>query len=162
MYTIYTDGSSLGNPGPGGYAAILFEEYNQDGNTVSREVARLFQGYRMTTNNRMEIMAAIRALDLVPVGEEVALHTDSQLLVHAFEKDWVRRWQSKGWKKSGYRPVKNRDLWEQLLKRVEDRTVRFQWVRGHDGNAFNELCDSLSRTAARGDNLPEDRGYTPR
>ncbi len=148
--TIYTDGSALGNPGPGGYGAILIYGAHR------RELSG---GFRRTTNNRMEILAAIEALRALHEPCAVTLHTDSQYLVNAIEKGWVRRWQKNGWRRNAQEMALNVDLWEQLLPLLAQHQVKFVWVRGHVGNPENERCDELARTAAQRRDLPADTVY---
>lgn len=148
--TIYTDGSSLGNPGPGGYGVVL--HYNE-------HVKELSGGFRRTTNNRMEILAAIKALEALHEPCRVTLHTDSQYLVNAITKGWARRWQRNGWMRNKKEAALNPDLWARLLPLCDTHDVDFVWVRGHAGNPDNERCDELARGAAEGDTLPEDTGY---
>ena len=153
--SIYTDGSARGNPdGPGGYGCIL-QYVDSQGRLHDKEIS---QGYIKTTNNRMELMAAIAALEALTKPCEVELYSDSQYLVNAFEKNWIESWQRKGWKRSGNEPVKNIDLWKRLLKAVEPHNIRFIWVRGHDGNELNERCDELATSAADGEGLIADEG----
>ena len=153
--SIYTDGSARGNPdGPGGYGCIL-QYVDSQGRLHEKEIS---QGYMKTTNNRMELMAAIAALEALTKPCEVELYSDSQYLVNAFEKNWIESWQRKGWKRSGNEPVKNIDLWKRLLKAVEPHNIRFIWVRGHDGNELNERCDELATSAADGEGLIADEG----
>ena len=142
----YTDGSSRGNPGPGGYGALLVY-VGPDGTEHRRELSA---GYRRTTNNRMELMGAIVALEALRRPCEVELHSDSQYVVNAFNKHWVDGWQKKGWKTAGKKPVKNPDLWQRLLAAMEPHVVRWVWVKGHAGHAFNERVDELATMAADG------------
>jgi ribonuclease HI len=146
----YTDGSSLGNPGPGGYGVIL--RHGQ----YEKEISG---GFACTTNNRMEILAAIKALEALTEPCTVTLHTDSQYLAHAIEKGWARRWQKSGWMRNKKEAALNPDLWQILLDLCAQHTVEFVWVRGHAGDAYNERCDALARTAAQQRNLPPDPGY---
>jgi len=146
----HTDGACLGNPGPGGWAAIL--EWNG-------QVRELSGGYRLTTNNRMEVLAVIEALDALRRTCTVEVWSDSQYLCHAVNKGWLTSWQKKGWKTSDKKPVKNRDLWERLLPLLRRHTVTFHWLRGHSGHPLNERCDVLAKEAARQTGLPEDAGY---
>jgi len=148
---IYTDGSALGNPGPGGYGAVL--RYG----THQRELSG---GFQHTTNNRMEILAAIEALATLTQPCQVTLHTDSQYLVNAITKGWVRRWQAQNWMRNRKEKALNVDLWQRLLPLLAKHTVEFVWVRGHAGNPDNERCDHLARQAAQEENLPPDTGYT--
>jgi len=147
---IYTDGSALGNPGPGGYAAILRYQGH------CREISG---GFRCTTNNRMELMAVIKALEALTEPCKVTLYSDSQYLVNAITRGWVRRWQRNGWKRGKGAPALNADLWQQLLTLLETHDVTIQWVQGHEGDPDNERCDTLARRAARQPNLPADPGY---
>ena len=139
---IYTDGACRGNPGKGGWGAVLV--YN------GRE-KELSGGERETTNNRMELTAAIRSLACLKEACEVTLYSDSKYLVDAITKGWVYSWRSKGWKKADKSPALNVDLWEELLALLEKHKVTFVWVKGHDGHAYNERCDTLATTFA--DNL---------
>ena len=149
--TIYTDGSCLGNPGPGGWAAIL----QLDGTEHRREISG---GARLTTNNRMELSAVLEALGTLREPCVVALYTDSQYVCHAISKGWLWGWKRKNWVKSDKKPVKNVDLWQRLLQAKEPHQVRFIWVKGHDGHPQNERCDELATSAADGDDLIEDAG----
>ncbi|HOU15528.1 MAG TPA: ribonuclease HI [Anaerolineae bacterium] len=148
--TIYTDGSAIGNPGPGGYGAVLrFGEHSQE----------LAGGFRRTTNNRMEILAAIEALRALKEPCTVTLHTDSRYLTDAITQGWVKRWQAKGWMRTKDEKALNVDLWLELLPLLEKHNVTFVWVRGHVGNPDNERCDMLAREAATQPNLPPDKVY---
>ncbi|MDA8125272.1 MAG: ribonuclease HI [Deltaproteobacteria bacterium] len=149
---VYTDGGCRGNPGPGGYGVLIDEGGKR------RELAR---GYRLTTNNRMELMACIAALRALQPGAEVILHSDSRYVVNGIEKGWARKWRANGWMRTKTEPAQNSDLWEELLGLCEKRQVRFFWVHGHAGQAENERCDQLATTAAQGPDLLEDRGYRP-
>ena len=139
MIQIHTDGSCLGNPGSGGWAAVII-----DGNR--RE--EIFGGEHHTTNNRMELTAAIRALEKISAGSRVELFTDSSYLKNAFTNGWLVKWKRNGWRTSTRSPVLNRDLWLQLDDLILTRNVKFNWVKGHAGNRFNERCDTLARTTA--------------
>lgn len=147
---IYTDGASLGNPGPGGYGVILdFQGRRKE----------LFGGYRRTTNNRMELQAAIVGLQALKEHCRVTLYTDSQYLVNAIAKGWAKRWRANGWMRTADEPARNADLWETLLQLCEEHEVSFIWVRGHAGHAENERCDQLAQGAARDAALPPDLEY---
>ncbi|GAP15933.1 RNase HI [Longilinea arvoryzae] len=146
-YIIYTDGACLGNPGPGGYAAIVRQGAQE------REFSG---GFRRTTNNRMELTAAIVALESIPAGSQATLYSDSNYLVQAVNLGWARGWKAKGWRRSTKEKALNPDLWERLLKLLDQRKVTFVWVRGHAGNSQNERCDRLSVAAAQRPNLPPD------
>jgi ribonuclease HI len=151
--TIYTDGSARGNPdGPGGYGAIVVY-IDSKGTTHTREYSA---GYKKTTNNRMELMAAIVGLEALTKPCQVELYSDSQYLVKAFNEHWLESWIKKGWKRGSNEPVKNIDLWKRLLKAKEPHQVTFIWVKGHAGHPMNERCDELATSAADGDNLLDD------
>lgn len=149
---IYTDGSCLGNPGPGGWAAILCLA----GSPIRREMGG---GYRLTTNNRMEVLAAVNALAALRVPCEVDLHTDSQYLRNAVEKGWLEAWQKKGWKKADKKPVRNVDIWQKLLPLLHRHATRFVWLRGHAGHVENERCDQLARHYASSPGLGADEAF---
>jgi ribonuclease HI len=151
--TIYTDGAARGNPdGPGGYGVIL-EYVDRSGTLHTRELSA---GYRKTTNNRMELMAAVVGLEALNRPCQVDLYSDSRYLTDAFNQHWIDGWVRHGWKKSDKKPVKNRAIWERLLAAMEPHSVTFHWVRGHDGHPQNERCDTLATSAADGDELLED------
>ncbi len=150
---VYTDGAARGNPeGPGGYGTIL-RFVDSKGNIHEREFS---QGYIKTTNNRMELMAAIVGLEALTKPCEVTLYSDSKYLTDAFNAGWVDNWIKNNWKSASKQPVKNPELWKRLLKAKEPHKVKFVWVKGHDGHEFNERCDKLATNAADGDNLIED------
>jgi len=143
---LYTDGSARGNPGPGGYGVIL-----KYGNTEKE----LSQGFRKTTNNRMELLAVIVGLEsLTRDGVEVHVYSDSKYVVEAINQGWVF-----GWQKKGFKNKKNPDLWQRFLKIYPKHKVKFHWVRGHNDHPFNERCDVLATTAADGYKLLVDEGY---
>jgi ribonuclease HI len=148
--TIYTDGACLGNPGPGGYGVVLL---------YGDRRKELSGGYRLTTNNRMELTAAIKGLAALKRPCEVELFSDSEYVVNAVEKGWARRWRANGWYRSNKQLAENRDLWEELLRLCERHRVRFKWIKGHAGHAENERCDRLAFQAAQLPNLPADKGY---
>ncbi|MCD8096508.1 MAG: ribonuclease HI [Lachnospiraceae bacterium] len=153
--TIYTDGAARGNPdGPGGYGTVLLY-VDAKGEEHIREYSR---GYKKTTNNRMELMAAIVGLEALNRPCEVELHSDSKYLVDAFNQYWIDSWLKKNWVNSQKKPVKNPDLWKRLLKAKQPHQVHFIWVKGHDGNRWNERCDQLATSAADGSDLAEDPG----
>jgi len=137
--TAFTDGACAGNPGPGGWAAIL----------IDGETRREISGYvPSTTNNRMELAAAIEALRALPDGADVDLHTDSQYLRTGMS-EWLARWKRNGWRTAARKPVKNEDLWRILDALAQRHHVRWHWVRGHDGHPENERCDELANAAIR-------------
>ncbi len=145
--SIYTDGAARGNPnGPGGYGTILVY-VDTKGQTHTKELSC---GYVKTTNNRMELMAAIAGLEALNRPCDVKLYSDSQYLCNAFNQRWIDGWIAKNWKR-GKDPVKNIDLWKRLLKAKENHSVEFIWVKGHNGHPENERCDKLATTAADGD-----------
>lgn len=151
--TIYTDGSARGNPdGPGGYGTILVY-IDAKGMEHKREYSA---GYKKTTNNRMELMAAIIGLEALTKPCMVQLYSDSQYLIKAFNEHWLESWIKKGWKRGKNEPVKNVDLWKRLLKAATPHQVIFHWVKGHAGHPMNERCDELATTAADGMNLLDD------
>lgn len=152
--SIYTDGAARGNPdGPGGYGTIIsFTDAN------GREHIREYSaGYKKTTNNRMELMAAIIGLESLIKPCDVDLYSDSQYLVKAFNEKWIDNWKKNNWKRGKKKEaVKNIDLWKRILKAKEPHNVSFHWVKGHDGHPENERCDELATNAADGDNLLDD------
>ncbi|MDC9821827.1 ribonuclease HI [Pectobacterium polonicum] len=145
---IFTDGSCLGNPGPGGYGALL--RYKQHEKALSA-------GYRLTTNNRMELMAAIAALETLTTDCDVVLSTDSQYVRQGITS-WIHNWKKRGWKTADKKPVKNVDLWKRLDTAIQRHSVRWEWVKGHAGHPENERCDELARAAASAPTL-DDIGY---
>lgn len=147
---IYTDGACIGNPGPGGYGAVLL---------FNGQRKELSGGFRRTTNNRMELLAAVVALETLKEPCAVTLYSDSQYLVDNYTNGYVNGWRKRGWKRSNKEPALNADLWERILQQCERHRVRFQWVKGHAGNTENERCDKLSMQAATGKNLPPDEIY---
>lgn len=152
---IYTDGAARGNPdGPGGYGTVL-EYVDSKGELHTRELS---QGYKRTTNNRMELMAVIAGLEALNRPCQVELYSDSKYVVDAFNQHWIDGWIKKGWKRGKNEPVKNIDLWQRLLKAKAPHQVQFIWVKGHDGHPQNERCDTLATTATDGDALIEDEG----
>lgn len=144
---IYTDGASRGNPGPGGYGAILM---------WGEKVKELSAGYRRTTNNRMELMAVIAALEaLTKTGISLTIYTDSQYVVNSIEKKWVD-----GWIKNDFKGgKKNKDLWTRYYKLSKNFSIKMKWVKGHADNPYNNRCDILATQAADGRNLQVDVGY---
>ena len=147
---IFTDGCCLGNPGRGGYGAIL---------TYQQHRRELTGGFRLTTNNRMELLACIAGLEALTSECSVTITTDSQYVVNAIDKGWLDRWQGRGWRKSDNKPVENVDLWKRLLGLLEKHRVNFKWIRGHSGHQENERCDQLAKAAASREDLADDPGY---
>lgn len=153
--TIYTDGAARGNPdGPGGYGAVL-QYVDGKGNVHEREFSA---GYKKTTNNRMELMGAIVGLEALTKPCQVTLVSDSKYVTDAFNQHWIENWQKNNWKTSTKKPVKNIELWQRLLKAMENHQVTFQWIKGHAGHPENERCDSLATEAADGAQLLDDDG----
>ena len=148
--TIHTDGACLGNPGPGGYGVILDHQGRR------RELSG---GYALTTNNRMELLAAIVGLETLNRPCDVTLYSDSRYLVDAVSKGWAVKWRGNGWMRNKRDAAVNPDLWERLLDLLEQHNAEFRWVRGHNGDPDNERCDALATAAARQSGLPADPGY---
>jgi len=146
MITIYTDGAAKGNPGPGGYGVVLkYKEHRKE----------LTDGFRLTTNNRMELLAVIKGLEALKTpGQDVTIYSDSKYVVDAVEKGWL--W---GWIKKDFKDKKNEDLWKKFVVEYKKHKVEFQWVKGHAGNAENEVCDRLAVRSAEGPGLKADVGY---
>ena len=147
---IYTDGSCLGNPGPGGYGAILI--YGKHRKEIS-------EGFTLTTNNRMELLATIEALKLLTKPCQVELTTDSQYVKNGINQ-WIHNWRRNGWRTKDKKPVKNADLWQALDEVIKQHEVNWHWVKGHSGHPENERCDDLARNAAES-HTKEDTGYNP-
>lgn len=133
-YALYTDGSCIGNPGPGGWAAVLITGHEEE---------KISGGHPLTTNNRMELMSVIEGLKLVPSNERIAVFSDSKYIVDAFNQKWIYGWRKNGWTRSAGE-LKNKDLWMELYDLVSVRSVSFFWVKGHDGNKYNEICDQIA------------------
>ena len=147
---IHTDGACKGNPGPGAYGAVLVS---------GRHRKELSAGYRLTTNNRMELRGAITALQLLSEPCEVELHSDSKYLVQAITEKWLDGWKRRGWTTADKKPVKNQDLWQQLIVAMGNHKIDWHWVKGHAGHTENERCDELANMAVSGGNLLEDVGF---
>lgn len=144
---IHTDGACKGNPGPGGYGAVL---------VCGRHRKEVSAGYRLTTNNRMELRAAIAALELLSEPCLVELYSDSKYLVQAITERWLDGWKRRNWIKSDKQPVKNQDLWQLLIVAIASHKIDWRWVKGHAGHAENERCDELANIAVAGKDLMED------
>ncbi len=149
--TVFTDGGAVGNPGPGGYGVVVLFPDGQR--------KELCGGYKLTTNNRMELMGCIAALEALPSEAPIVLHSDSRYLVDAVSKGWVYAWQKRGWRKANGEPALNVDLWKRLLILLGEKNVALKWVKGHAGNVWNERCDQLVHEAIRKGNLETDAGY---
>jgi len=146
--TIYTDGAASGNPGPGGYGVVLIS---------GKHRLEKSRGFKLTTNNRMELMAVIDGLESLKIpGSRVTVYTDSRYVSDAVEKGWLFQWESKAFKKK-----KNQDLWIRFLKVYRMHKVRFVWIKGHASNRENELCDRLAVASSKSNNNEDDTGYVP-
>ncbi|NMM50563.1 ribonuclease HI [Marinigracilibium pacificum] len=146
MITIYTDGSSRGNPGPGGYGTVLLHKHHKK---------ELSEGFRRTTNNRMELLAVIKGLEQIKKeGWDVTVYSDSKYVVDSVSKGWI--W---GWVKKGFNGKKNADLWRKFIPLYKKHNVKFVWVKGHAGNPLNERCDELAVQAAESNDLKIDEGF---
>lgn len=152
---IYSDGSALGNPGPGGYGTIL--RFKTPGGDIIE--SELSAGFETTTNNRMEILGVVEGLSALTEPCEVLLTSDSKYVLDAISSNWIKGWQAKKWKKADGKPVKNVDLWKRMLPLLDKHEVKTNWVKGHDGHEFNERCDALAKSAASGSNHAKDVGY---
>ncbi|HET7558635.1 MAG TPA: ribonuclease HI [Limnochordia bacterium] len=139
--TIYTDGACSGNPGPGGWAALVI---------AGGETEEVSGGAKHTTNQRMELTAALEALKRTPKGSQVALYSDSAYLINAFRQRWTENWQRNGWLNARRQPVENQDLWRALLDEIASRRVTWHKVKGHADSALNNRCDALARAAIGG------------
>lgn len=148
LVEIYTDGAARGNPeGPGGYGVVMryVDAKGQE------HIKELSAGYDKTTNNRMELMGAIVGLESLNRSCDVALYSDSQYVIKAFNDKWLDGWIKRGWKTAGKQPVKNVELWKRLLEAAKPHNIKWNWVKGHAGHPENERCDELATTAADGD-----------
>ena len=147
---IYTDGACSGNPGPGGYGCVL---------RYKKSRRELSGGFRKTTNNRMEIIAAVKALESLKYPCQVKLYSDSKYLVNAIEKGWAKRWKAANWMRTKNEKAKNSDLWEKMLSLCDLHQIEFIWVKGHAVNEENNCCDELAVEASSNFDLPIDAGY---
>jgi len=146
MLKIYTDGSSRGNPGPGGFGTVMI---------FGKHRKEISQGYKNTTNNRMELMAVIAGLEAVTKpGQDILIVSDSKYVVDTIEKNWIAKWV-----RTGFKDKKNKDLWLRYLDVAKPHFIKFKWVKGHAGHKENERCDVLAVQAAMGQNLVTDVGY---
>ena len=139
-YIIYTDGACSGNPGPGGWGAVIFDENKKQINISGKEI--------MTTNNRMELLAPIMAIKRIKEKSEITVYTDSTYLKNGIT-DWIKKWEKNGWKSSSNQPIKNKDLWLELNKLSSEHKVSWNWVEGHSNNEFNNLADKLATEAIK-------------
>ena len=149
---LYSDGSSKGNPGPGGYGTIL--QYVDNAGTIHEKTMSC--GYEMTTNNRMELMGCIVGFEALNRPCRVEVISDSKYLTDAFNQNWIEGWVQNNWHRGKSGPVKNVDLWKRLLTAMNDHEVSFTWVKGHADNPNNERCDRMAQAAAEGENLEHD------
>ena len=147
---IYSDGSALGNPGPGGYGVIL---------QFGSEEKEIQKGFKYTTNNRMELLGAIVGLEQLKKSYKVILSTDSRYVVDGINLGWAKKWELNGWMRNKKDKAKNKDLWKRLLYQNNRHDITFRWVRGHDGHKENERCDQLANAAAAGSSLTKDLGF---
>lgn len=148
---MYTDGGCLGNPGPGGYGVVLM---------CGKHRKELSEGYKRTTNNRMELLACIKGLEALKQSCQVTIHTDSQYVVNGIMKGWAQKWRSNGWKRNKKDRAINPDLWGRLLDLCAEHEVSFRWVKGHAGHKENERCDHLANSAGTRTKLLDDENYT--
>ncbi len=148
--TIYTDGACSGNPGPGGYGAIL---------RYGGRSKELSEGFRETTNNRMELLAVITGLETLRDPCDVTIYSDSRYIVDAVNKGWANRWRANGWRRNKREKAVNPDLWARLLNLLEVHDTEFRWIKGHAGNEGNERADALAVAASNSDCLSVDEGY---
>ena len=139
-YIIYTDGACSGNPGPGGWGAVIFDENKKQINISGKET--------ITTNNRMELLAPIMAIKRIKEKSEITVYTDSTYLKNGIT-DWIKKWEKNGWKSSSNQPIKNKDLWLELNKLSSEHKVSWNWVEGHSNNEFNNLADKLATEAIK-------------
>lgn len=158
---VFTDGASTGNPGPGGYGVVILAADARSGVVQRRELSG---GFRRTTNNRMELLACIAALQSLPAGSRVVLYSDSRYVVNAVTLGWARRWRAAGWQRAavenGQRQrAENADLWAQMLDLLDQHAVEMRWVKGHANHPENERCDRLAVQAAARPGLPDDPGF---
>jgi len=152
---IYTDGACANNPGAGGFGIVMFYE-TKDKKIISKEFSK---GYKLTTNNRMELLAVIEALNLLKKPCKIELYSDSKYVTDAINQKWLDGWILKNWKLNTKNPVKNIDLWQKYLEAVKIHDIKFIWVKGHNDNPYNEKCDKLAVKARLQENLQEDEGY---
>ncbi len=154
---IFSDGACKGNPdGPGGYGTLL--QYVDKNNQLHEK--EFCQGYKATTNNRMELMGVITGFEALKTECEVEVVSDSKYVCDAFNQGWIYSWMKNGWKKSDKSAVKNRELWERLLKAMSGHKVTFSWIKGHAGHRENERCDFLASSSAKGSELLDDDGLS--
>lgn len=152
LVEMYTDGACSGNPGAGGYGTILrFKD-----STGKYHEKELTAGYKLTTNNRMELLAVIVGLEALKKPCKVRITSDSKYFIDAFEQKWIESWQKNNWKTAAKKPVKNVDLWQRLLLAMKPHDIDLVWVKGHNGHEFNERCDELAVNSSKSENLLDD------
>lgn len=154
--SIYTDGACANNPGKGGYGIVLM--YEDKNHTMHQK--KISKGFEMTTNNRMELLAVIDALNYLKKPCKIKLYSDSKYVIDAINQKWLDGWVEKNWKLNTKNPVKNIDLWKRFLEAQKPHEIEFIWVKGHDSNEFNNLCDKLAVEARMQENLPIDEGFS--
>ncbi len=152
---IYTDGACANNPGKGGYGIVLL--YEDASHKIHQK--NISKGFEYTTNNRMELMAVIDALAYLKTPCEIQLYSDSKYVTDAVNKNWIAGWQQKNWKLNTSNPVKNIDLWKKFLDAIKPHDIEFIWVKGHNENEFNELCDKMAVEARSNNDLCKDTGF---
>ena len=150
---MYTDGACSGNPGAGGFGTIL--RYKDT--TGKYHEKELTAGYKLTTNNRMELLAVIVGLEALKKPCKIKITSDSKYFIDAFEQKWIDNWQKNNWKTSSKKPVKNVDLWQRLINAMTPHDIELVWVKGHNGHEFNERCDVLAVNSSKSDNLLDDK-----
>jgi len=150
--TIYTDGSSRGNPGPGGYGTLLIYQGQRK---------ELSGGFAKTTNNRMEILAALTGIESLTEPCNITIYSDSKYVIDTMDKGWIHGWKKKGWSRGSNKPLKNVDLWMRMYTAIASHKISWKWVKGHAGNPNNERCDILATRAADQKGNPVDEGFHP-
>lgn len=149
---IYTDGSSRGNPGPGGYGTLMiFQGHRKE----------LSGGFAKTTNNRMEILAALTGIESLLEPCQVTVYSDSKYVIDTMDKGWIHGWKKKDWSRGPNKPLKNADLWKRMAEAVRGHKISWKWVKGHSGHPENERCDQLATEAADRRGNPQDLGFKP-
>lgn len=155
LVDIYTDGACANNPGKGGYGIVMM--YKDKNNTIHQK--EFSKGFEYTTNNRMELMAVIDALNILKKPCKIKLYSDSKYVIDAINQKWLDGWVEKNWKLNSKNPVKNIDLWEKFLTAQKNHEIEFIWVKGHNSNKYNEICDKLAVLARNKENLETDSGF---
>ena len=153
--TIYTDGACANNPGAGGYGAILFFK-RENGENIQKQI---YKGFKLTTNNRMELLAVIDSLNCLKKPCNIELYSDSKYVTDAINQNWLGNWVDKNWKLNTKNPVKNIDLWKRYIEVSKPHNIQFIWVKGHNENIYNEMCDKLAVMARSSNNLETDEGF---